>query len=135
MIFASAFFDTNILLYSVGHEDDERRQVARALLSDGGAISVQTLNEMAAVMRSKWAMGWAEIDDVVNIFREELDVHPITPRSQALAMSLASQHMLNIYDANILASAQLAGFETVLSEDFSHRGRYGEVTVVNPFVL
>ena len=41
------FFDTNILIYAVA-QDDPRTPVAETLLSEGGVVSVQVLNEFAA---------------------------------------------------------------------------------------
>jgi predicted nucleic acid-binding protein len=47
-----AFFDTNVLVYVVGHRDD-RTAAAEALVAGGGVVSVQVLNELAAVARRK----------------------------------------------------------------------------------
>ena len=44
------FFDTNVILYAF-RQDDARGQVAKALLAEGGALSVQVLNELVAVAR------------------------------------------------------------------------------------
>ena len=54
------FFDTNILLYTIG-QHDARTPTAEALLASGGLISVQVLNELAAVARRKLRMAWPEV--------------------------------------------------------------------------
>ena len=41
------FFDTNVLIYTIG-QHDARTPTAEALLSRGGLISVQVLNELAS---------------------------------------------------------------------------------------
>jgi predicted nucleic acid-binding protein len=56
---ADAFFDTNVLLYAIA-QDDPRNAQAEALLASGGMISVQILNEFAAVARRKLSMPWRE---------------------------------------------------------------------------
>ena len=47
----SAFFDTNVLVYA--EQAGAKAHRARALLTDGGKISVQVLNEFVAVSRRK----------------------------------------------------------------------------------
>jgi predicted nucleic acid-binding protein len=54
------FFDTNVILYAFS-QDDTRSQMAETLLAAGGALSVQVLNEFAAVARRKNDLSWAEV--------------------------------------------------------------------------
>ena len=49
------FFDTNVLLYTIG-QHDARTPAAEALLAGGGVISVQVLNELASVAHRKLQM-------------------------------------------------------------------------------
>jgi predicted nucleic acid-binding protein len=44
-----AFFDTNILVYAFSTEGGAQQVIAFGLLSDGGTVGVQTLNEYANV--------------------------------------------------------------------------------------
>jgi predicted nucleic acid-binding protein len=62
-----AFFDTNVLVYVVGQED-ERTAKAEALVANGGTVSVQVLNEFASVSR-KLGMSWDEIGDALAAIR------------------------------------------------------------------
>jgi len=55
---AKAFFDTNVLIYVVAH-DDPRSTQAEELLASGGVLSVQILNEFASVARRKILMSWS----------------------------------------------------------------------------
>jgi predicted nucleic acid-binding protein len=54
-----AFFDTNVLVYLVG-EQDERMGPAEALIAGDSMVSVQALNALAAVARRKLGMTWEE---------------------------------------------------------------------------
>lgn len=56
----STFFDTNILVYA--QQDGDKGNKARALVAAGGVLSVQVLNELAAVARRKLGKNWEEID-------------------------------------------------------------------------
>lgn len=48
----NVFLDTNVLLYAVD-QADSRSITAAQIVSDGGTISVQVLNEFVAVARRK----------------------------------------------------------------------------------
>ena len=59
---------------------------------------------------------------------------PHNIRYPRLAVVLARDHSLAFYDALILAAAIEAGCETLYSEDFQHGRRFGDCTIVNPFL-
>jgi predicted nucleic acid-binding protein len=61
------FFDTTILIYSIALEDP-RAAIAEKLLADG-FISVQVLNEFAAVAHRKLKMPWRQIGDALSAVR------------------------------------------------------------------
>ena len=50
-----------------------------------------------------------------------------------IAIEQSERFAISYWDAAILAAAEALGTDTVYSEDFSHRQRYGRVRVVNPF--
>ena len=51
------FFDTNVLIYAFA-ADDPRNFRAEELLSEGGSIGVQILNEFTNVTRRKLQWQW-----------------------------------------------------------------------------
>ncbi|MHB8886529.1 MAG: PIN domain-containing protein, partial [Methylovirgula sp.] len=63
----SAFFDTNVLIYAVS--DDPRRANADRILREGGAISVQVLNEFTNVCRKKLRLDWPRIEEALARFQ------------------------------------------------------------------
>lgn len=62
------FFDTNIILYAF-RKDDPRSLVAETLLWQGGAVSVQVLNEFVGVSRRKLNRAWKEVHRALDILR------------------------------------------------------------------
>jgi|ERR1700722_3576786 len=54
------FFDTSILLYSLGAKDP-RGCRAEQLLLEGGVVSVQVLNEFSDVAHRKNRMSWSDV--------------------------------------------------------------------------
>ena len=128
------FFDTNILLYTIG-QHDARTPTAEALLANGGLISVQVLNELAAVAHRKLRMSWPDVTDALDAIRILCPSPiPITAEMHDAALRLAGQHGFHIYDALIVAAALEAHCVTLYSEDLQF-GQVieGRLTIHNPF--
>jgi len=128
----SAFFDTNLLVYAQQSGDKAVR--AQALLAGGGCLSVQVLNEFAAVSRRKLGKDWSEIDAAIDDVLALVEPpEPLMLETHKAARGLASAHGLSFYDALIVAAALQAGCETLYSEDMQDGGKIGALTIVNPF--
>ena len=128
----TAFLDTNILIYAQGA--DAKSEVARQMILAGGVISVQVLNEFAAVLRRKFGFEWEVIAEAIADVRTALDpVRPIDVVTHTEAVSLARTHGFSFYDSLIVASALEAGCDTLLTEDLQAGRRIEGLTIVNPF--
>jgi predicted nucleic acid-binding protein len=127
------FFDTTILVYAVSG-GNPRAAVAENLLATGGYISVQVLNEFAAVARRKLKMSWEEIGEALAAVRTLCELpSPLTVEIHDAALAIAAQYGYHIYDSLILAAALDAECDTVYSEDMQDGQRIGELTIRNPF--
>lgn len=134
---ADVFFDTTVLLYSVA-QDDPRAAIAEELLSEGGALSVQVLNEFAAVARRKLGMSWEEIAGALSAIRVLCAAPaPLTIATHEAALGIAQRYGFHIYDALIVAAALEAGCSTLYTEDLQDsqtvRTPEGSLTIRNPF--
>ena len=128
-----SFFDTNILIY-LASDDAAKAARAEAVVREGGAISVQVLNEVANVARRKMQLSWQETRGLLSSLRELLTVHPITVDTHELGLALAKRHQLGIYDALIAASALLAECDRLWSEDMQDGMAIDKrLRIVNPF--
>ena len=129
----SAFFDTNILIYSL-EGDPNRSTTANRLIAESGFVSVQVLNETVNVLRGKLRLDWDKVDAVMASFRTALAVVPLTSATHDRGIALARRHRLSIYDAMIVAAALESGCDTLYSEDM-HAGLVvgDRLTIVNPF--
>jgi len=129
-----AFFDTNVFVYAIV-QDDPRSQQAEDLIAEGGTVSVQVLNEFAAVVRRKAKMPWDEVRFAIeNIKALCPDPLPITLDTHREASAIAEKYGYRIYDALIVASALEARCTILYSEDMQD----GQVidrrlTIRNPF--
>ena len=124
--------DTNILTCAQGA--GARSEVTRQMILAGGVISVQVLNEFAAVLRRKFSFEWEVIAEAIADVRTALDpVRPIDVGIHTEAVSLARTHGFSIHDSLIIASALEAGCDTLLTEDLQTGRRIEGLTIVNPF--
>jgi predicted nucleic acid-binding protein len=129
-----AFFDSNVLIYAMVSEDS-RRERAHQLVAQGGAISVQVLNEFVAIARRKMRMPWNDVVEALDAVRI-LFPSPvaITIDTHQAALKIAQQYGFGIYDAMIASSALEANCSTLYSEDLQDGQVIDhQLTVRNPF--
>jgi predicted nucleic acid-binding protein len=131
---ARAFFDTNVLIYSVA-EDDPRSDAAEALLAGSGVISAHVLNEFVAVARRKLGMSWADVTEALDAIRILCPSPvPITIETHGAALRIAQQYGYHIYDALVAAAALEAKCDTLYTEDMQDGQVIDDrLTIKNPF--
>ncbi|MEY3980885.1 MAG: hypothetical protein RLZZ375_2314 [Pseudomonadota bacterium] len=130
----ASFYDTNLLLYLFS-SSAEKADTVESLIAAGGTISVQVLNEFAAVARRKLQMTIAEISEAVDVLAQTLKVVPLTLDIHRRGLQLADRYGYSVYDAMILAAALESGCKQLLTEDLQHRQRVeSTLEIVNPFM-
>jgi len=130
---AEPFFDTNVLLYLLS-ADPVKADRAEALLSNGGTISVQVLNEFASVALRKLAMSVAELREILEPVRSVCQVEPVTEDTHDRALALVERCGFSFYDALLMAAALRAGCARLYSEDLQHGQLVDrQLRILNPF--
>lgn len=98
---STAFIDSNVILYLLSG-NPAKADRAEALLDEGGAISVQVLNEIVSVCLRKLKMPWGEIDAMLLA-----DISPQAPlgvvpgREAAARKATTSSTWCNSHSINI----------------------------------
>ena len=99
------FFDTNVLVYAA-LSDDPRCATAAALLTAGGAVSIQVLNEFVNVARNKLKWPWVDIEAMLAlVLSRSRQVRDVSLSTHQTAVALSRDHNLAFYDALIEASS------------------------------
>ena len=131
---AETFFDTSVLLYLLSN-DTQKADRVETLLAEQGTISVQVLNEFAAVAIRKLKMPMAEVREILDTVRAVCDVEPLTIETHDRALAIVERYGFSLYDSLLIAAALLAGSKRLYCEDLQH-GQIieRELRVVNPFV-
>ena len=129
---ADVFFDTNVLLYLLS-DDIAKADRAEALLASGGVISVQVLNEFAAVAVGKKAVDFSELKEILSTIRIACTVKPLDIETHDLGLDIAERYQFSIYDSLIIAAALRARCSVLYSEDLHHGQTMEQMTMRNPF--
>jgi len=128
-----SFFDTNILVY-IASGDTAKADRAEAIISVGGVISVQVLNELTNVARRKMRMTWPDTRAFLSALRGLLTVQTMTVETHETGLAFAERYNLSIYDAMIAAAALQAGCDILWSEDMQDGMVLDDgLRIVNPF--
>ncbi|SRR5579862_29609 len=128
-----AFFDSNMLIYVVS-EDDAKAEMAEKLMSGGGTISVQVLNEFAWVSSRKLKKTIGEIRKALSAVRSVCQVVPVDIETHDLGLDIAERYKFTTYDSMLVAAAVRASCTVFYTEDLQHGQRIEGLTVRNPFI-
>lgn len=127
------FFDTNVLLYLLSADATKADRVEETLAA-GATISVQVLNEFAAVALRKLGMTVAEVRDALDPIMTICKVLPVTVETHKRGLQIAERYRFALYDALIIAAALDAGCSTLYTEDLQDGQVIDDALVIrNPF--
>jgi predicted nucleic acid-binding protein len=127
------FFDTNVLLY-LSSSDQAKVATSHQLMTSGGRVSVQVLDEAASVMSRKHRLPWPVVRHFLTTIRSSVELVSTDIATHELGLDLAERYRFSVYDSMLLAAALQAGCTTFYSEDL-HDGQVVEntLTIRNPF--
>lgn len=133
------FVDTNVLVYGRDESEPDKQPVAARWLgylwkSGEGRLSVQVLQEYYVTVTRKLRPG-LPAGQARSDVRDLHSWRPVQIDGALLEIAWANQDRFDVsfWDALIVAAAQEAGCETLLTEDLSAGMDLDGVVVVNPF--
>ena len=131
---SDVFFDTSVLLYLLS-KDAAKADRVEALLAERGTISVQVLNEFAAVATRKLKMPLPDVKEILDTVRAVCDVVPVTVETHDRALAIVERYGFSLYDSLLIAAALIAGSKRLYCEDLQHGQLIDrQLRVVNPFI-
>jgi predicted nucleic acid-binding protein len=130
---ADPFFDTSVLLYLLSEDTDKADRI-ETLLSARGKVSVQVLNEFAAVAVRKLKMPLNEVREILDTIRAVCAVEPLTIETHDRGLAVFERYRFSLYDSMLVAAALISGATILYSEDLQH-GQVidNQLRVTNPF--
>lgn len=132
------FVDTNILIYSISGDPEEREKAecANRILTAGGlGLSAQVLQEFYVQATRESRPGRLTHEQAAGLVESfsRFPVQGITAGIVEMAIATRERFQISYWDAAIIEAARSLGCETVLSEDLSDGQDYAGVSVQNPF--
>jgi predicted nucleic acid-binding protein len=128
------FFDTNVLLCLLSG-DNVRADRAETIISNGGVISVQVLNEFASVASRKLGLSYSDIRETLKTIREVCILQPLTLETHELGLEIAESYGFSLYDSMIVSAALQSGCTDLFSEDMQHGQKIeAKMVITNPFL-
>lgn len=131
------FVDTNVFVYADDDDTPDKRDRARALLSElisrgQAVVSTQILQEFFVVATRKLGLSKEDARRRVETFAR-LHVVLIRPELLLSAIDLHRLHSMSFWDALVLRSAAVAGCARLVTEDLQHGQVIDGVRIENPF--
>jgi len=132
------FLDTNVLVYAYDAGSPDKQKIGQTLLGRALAgdfvISTQVLSEFATTLLHKISPA-ATPKALSSILDALAPIKTILPDNDMVrrAVEVHARYKLHFYDAMIIAAAEHAGCERIMSEDLAEGQKYFGITVVNPF--
>lgn len=137
---ALCFVDTNVFVYARDASEPEKQPVAREWIAGlwalkRGRVSYQVLNEYYSVVTDKLKPGLPRAvarADVTSL----ISWNPVGMSRRLVEGAWVIQDRLGLswWDCLVLAAAQTAGCDVLLSEDLTHDLEVGGVRILDPFV-
>jgi len=129
-----SFFDTSVLFYLLSNDPLKADRVEH-LLAERGTISVQVLNEFAAVAMRKLRIPLGDVREILDTVRAVCTVEPVTVATHDRGLAVFERYKFSFYDSLIIASALIAGAKVLYTEDLQHGQVIDrQLRVANPFL-
>jgi predicted nucleic acid-binding protein len=127
------FFDTSVLLHLLS-DDSDKADRAEQLLADRGVISVQVLNEFAAVALRKLRIPADEVREILATVRAVCGVESVTLATHDRGLVIQERYGFSFYDSILVSSALIVGAKVLYSDNLQD-GQVidGQLRVEDPF--
>jgi predicted nucleic acid-binding protein len=135
---AKIFFDTNILIYTVDKKDKEKFEVSRSIIKSistdhSPVISTQVIQEFYSASTVKLKLEKIFIKNIVHSY-QNMEIVTIDPHIIDQAIDISIIFQLSFWDSLIVAAAEQAKCEYLISEDLNNGQSIRGIKIINPFI-
>ena len=132
------FLDTNILVYALDKADAAKQEAARQIVKRAvqehqPVISTQVIQEFYVVATTKLRADPFAVKNIIRGFRN-MEIVNNDPDLVERAIDIGLASRLSFWDALIVAAAERAKCELILSEDMGAGQVFRGVRLLNPFL-
>lgn len=131
------FIDTNVLAYCMDANDPSKRRISRRILKSvtenaKGVISTQVIQEFFVTATRKMGVDPLLAKDILHSFHH-FETVIVTPDIIDEAIDCAILNRISFWDALIVAAAESAHCDTLLTEDLNPEQVIRGVRIENPY--
>jgi len=134
---SKVFIDTNVLVYQLDKRYPKKQSICRSIVRESAlkgeaVISTQVLQEFYVATTTKLKVDPILAKSIIQRF-ENMEIVTVTQELINEAIDINMQNSVSFWDALIIAAAESAKCETLLTEDLGDGSVMNGVKVRNPF--
>jgi predicted nucleic acid-binding protein len=128
--------DTNVLVYSISQDEEEKRQKSIALIQNSPLIFHQNLSEFINIISKRWKFSKERTIQLTNEILKDCILATCSSISFQNAQTMISKYDFQIFDALIVAAAIENNCTILYTEDMQHNMKVeNKLNIVNPFLI
>jgi len=128
------FIDTNIILYAISTQDENKRSIAAPIVLSNATISAQVINEVSVNLLKKMKLREDTIKKFIDSSYHRYNVVELTRNVFMRASELREGYNFSYYDSIIVSAAIIANCTILYSEDMQHELIVeNRLQIINPF--
>ena len=133
------FIDSNIVIFANDRNAGDKHikaieTITRCMKAQNGVLSIQVLQEYANIALNKLQQDTAVVLRQLKLLETFKVVTP-SPKMIRRSVEIRNSYHIAFWDAGIVAAAETADCDLILSEDLNAGQYYAGVEVINPFEL
>ena len=126
--------DTNVLIYAFGKQDDDRKQIAKAIITECNIISLQVVNETVYVLMRKFNFTPKEVDKVIEFMKQNFVISDLNILILDQTVKISVKYGFSFWDSMMVAAALKNHCSILYSEDMQNKQIIEDrLQIINPF--
>jgi predicted nucleic acid-binding protein len=126
--------DTNVLIYAFGKQDDDRKVIAKEIITKCNIISLQVVNETVYVLLKKFNFTLPEVETIVQFMKQKFVISDLNIYTLDQTIKISTKYGFSFWDSMMIASALNNHCSVLFTEDMHHNQIIEErLQIINPF--
>ena len=127
--------DTNILIYAFGHQDDERKQIAKEIITKCNVISLQVVNECIYVLLKKFKFLINDVEKIISFLKQKFIISDLNIQTLDQTIKITTQYGFSFWDSMMIAAALDNHCSILYTEDMNNNQLIEtRLRIINPFI-
>ena len=126
--------DTNIMIYAFGKQDDDRKKIAKEVITKCNIISLQVVNETVFVLLKKFNFKFQEVEPIIQFMKLKFVISDLNTHILDQTIKISTRYSFSFWDSMMIASALNNHCSVLFSEDMHHNQIIEDrLQIINPF--